>query len=280
MKMFFSILFFSLVCGISAQAQAKVEYGDLEALIGVKKIYIDVRNDMDLHDEIGAEIRKSLPDLKFAGRPEEANIHLRYSQPSNLRKSGPLPPQAMRVPEGMVVKIINEDNFRVLMNFKAQGQSGVKIVPFGKKARPDLEFAREFVKAYQKANAPEQALDGQKSVLLERLWNGEISIELRSQAPEGGYIVSQQEWEKLWKAYRGNAPVPEVDFTKELVLVGVNKDPNNIGVQAKLDDKGDLKVTYTTTLMFIQDPKTCKYQMGVIKREGVKTINGDPIKGS
>lgn len=279
MKKLLSILLFALSCNLTAQAQAKVEVGDLENLIGVKKVFIDTGNDMDLHDEIGAEIRKAIPELKFAAKPEETPIHLRFYMPSNLRKSGPLPPQAVRVPEGSVVKIINEDNYRVLLTYKAQG-GGVKVVPFGKKARPDLDFAREFVKAYQKANAPQVTADGQRPVALQRIWNGEVKIELRAEAPEGGYIASQPVWEKFWKAYRGEAPVPEVDFERELVLVGVNKDPNTIGIQAKLDEKGDLTVTYSTTLMFVQDPKSCKYQIGVIKRDGVKTINGKPIKGA
>ncbi len=119
---------------------------------------------------------------------------------------------------------------------------------------------------------------GQTAVELLRTWNGEVKLELRKEAPEDGYVVSQEKWEKLWKAFRGNEEVPKVDFKSELVLVAVGKDPNRISIRAENDGKGDLSVQAISTLMGFMNPTTCRYQFAVIRRTGIKTIDGKPIR--
>jgi hypothetical protein len=108
-------------------------------------------------------------------------------------------------------------------------------------------------------------------------WLGEVEVNLRQEAPQSGYIASQQEWAKLWKAFRGTETLPEIDFTKDLILVAVNKDPNHISIIPSLDANGELHVTYVSTLIGFVNPRTCSYELAVISREGIKTINGQPL---
>ena len=115
-----------------------------------------------------------------------------------------------------------------------------------------------------------------KPVKLEKTWNGIVPIGLRGNG-RPGYIADKTSWEDLWKRFRGGEAVPAVDFDTELVLVAVNSDPNGIGIGASLDDKGDLMLTSVTTLKAFINPTTCAYQLAVVKRDGIKTIGGNPI---
>ena len=69
--------------------------------------------------------------------------------------------------------------------------------------------------------------------------------------------------------------VPEIDFTKKLVLVGLSLGgPNRPGLNASLDEKGNLRTTYISTL--IGGPGF-GYSLAVFDRKGIKTINGKEI---
>src|SRR5262245_4076437 len=280
-------LFVSLLFTLPVLAdKPTIEYGEIAELKGVKKIFIDTGTDMVLRDEIGAEIRKELRDLKIAGRPEDSEIHLRYAYQVSTSHGGGRMPQVLKTPEGTVVKILGHERLQVILTMKWPQSGGPRIgIGVGKKPRPDLDFARAFVKAYKEANAKPapreatpEARGAQSPVRLEKTWNGEVNIELRQEAPEDGYIANKAKWEALWKAYRGGEELPKVDFAKELVLVAVNRDPNRISIQAKLDDKGDLTVMHISTKMGFVNPKACKYEFAVVSRDGIKSINGKTLK--
>ncbi len=73
-------------------------------------------------------------------------------------------------------------------------------------------------------------------------WTGKFqTATLRNQAPRKQFINDQQSWNALWTAWRGNEPVPNVDYTTQLILVttapgqAVNKDLN-----WRMDFNGDL----------------------------------------
>jgi hypothetical protein len=60
----------------------------------------------------------------------------------------------------------------------------------------------------------------EKTVTPNRLWEGEFADEkLKKEAPKGGVITDAKTFAKLWKAWRKDEKVPEVDFKKELAVV-------------------------------------------------------------
>jgi hypothetical protein len=115
-------------------------------------------------------------------------------------------------------------------------------------------------------------------VKLVQTWTGEVKLEVRKDAPKDGYITEKDAFAKFWKAFRGDEKQPEIDFTKELVLVAVGMDPNKLGIGAQLDAKGDLKVLVRSTLIAFENPTTAAYQFGTVPRTGIKSINGKEVK--
>lgn len=115
-------------------------------------------------------------------------------------------------------------------------------------------------------------------VKLVQTWTGEVKIELRKEAPKDGFINDKETFAKFWKAFRGDEKQPEIDFSKELVLVAVGMDPNKLGIGAALDAKGDLKVLVRSTLIAFENPTTAAYQFGTVPRTGIKSVNGKEIK--
>lgn len=56
-------------------------------------------------------------------------------------------------------------------------------------------------------------------------WSGIIDDEeLLERAPE--FIVNEDDWVTLWNEWRGNDPVPEIDFTNDLIIVATSEGPN------------------------------------------------------
>ena len=108
-------------------------------------------------------------------------------------------------------------------------------------------------------------------------WSGSIAIKLKEAAPKMNYIANKTEWEKLWKLYREKEEVPAVDFEKDLVLVAVNRDPNYISIEPKVDEQGDLQLSMASTLAAYHEPTTCRYQFVLIQRSHFKTYRGKPI---
>jgi hypothetical protein len=120
-----------------------------------------------------------------------------------------------------------------------------------------------------------------KRIKVEKTWDGEIKAELLQQAPPNGFIVYEEAWAKLWEAYRGNKLLlPKIDFDKQMILVGFTGYPNRIGYMPDwliLDEEGDLAVSFVHTLVGYENPPTYRYIFLLISREGVKSINGNPI---
>ena len=58
---------------------------------------------------------------------------------------------------------------------------------------------------------------------LVRQWHGAFrrpqDEALIKEAPASGYIANPEAWAKLWKAWRGQQAIPDVDFGKQFVLV-------------------------------------------------------------
>ncbi len=112
-----------------------------------------------------------------------------------------------------------------------------------------------------------------------RTWSGVFKSEtdeaLARHAPSRRYLSTDKQWSALWKAWRSNEQVPRIDFTKELVLVETSDGPNQVGIRADLDEKGNLTTQSHQTLMA---GPGFGYTMITIARQGIKTINGRALE--
>ena len=88
------------------------------------------------------------------------------------------------------------------------------------------------------------------------------------------FIADAKSLADVWKAWRPTEDVPAVDFSKEIILVGIASGPNNVGVQASLDDKGDLQFEVRSTLV---GGSGFGYQLLKVSHDGVKTVRKKPI---
>jgi hypothetical protein len=154
-----------LLCSFVATAAAQnqtIEYGSPDELKGVEKIFVDTGADMGVRDKIIAEVRKNLrslkPELIIVSKPEESDFHLRFHyKMETLHGEGPSYPggRHMPVPYGTVVKILSKDRVRLLMSYSFEKPNFVVGVSWGKR-KHEVEFAREFAKAYLTANSQKQ----------------------------------------------------------------------------------------------------------------------------
>jgi hypothetical protein len=106
-----------------------------------------------------------------------------------------------------------------------------------------------------------------KKVEITKKWSGSVDDE-KAIKPES--ITSAKELEAVWKAWKIEGDVAKVDFAKDLVVAvySVGSKLNLAG--ANLDDKGDLTVIGFGT----RDIRPgFRYVLGVVSREGVKTVN-------
>lgn len=106
-----------------------------------------------------------------------------------------------------------------------------------------------------------------KKVDITKKWSGSVEDE-KAIKPE--CITSAKGLEAVWKAWKIPGDVPKVDFTKDIVVAvySVGSKLNLAG--ATLDDKGNLTVLGFGT----RDIRAgFRYVLGVVSREGVKTVN-------
>lgn len=108
------------------------------------------------------------------------------------------------------------------------------------------------------------------------MWSGKIKDEsLRKLAPKSGFIADAETWKNLWTAWRPDEEFPQVDFAKELILVGTVPGPNLVIMQPTIDKEGNVKFIVGGTK--IGGPGF-GYKLLKLDREGVKTANGTPIE--
>ena len=139
-----SLLVMTFALPVLAQTPV-IESGQPDELRGVTKVFLDI--DAQQRDAVVKEIKKQLPNLEIVSHPEESDIHLRFSlkEMRDGRIEG----------VGTVVKLIDANHARALYNFKGDlspiyEQHSIKN--YGIERVLPLTFAREFVRAYKKAN--------------------------------------------------------------------------------------------------------------------------------
>jgi hypothetical protein len=124
-----------------------IEYGEPDELRGVKKVFVDTGHDSQQRGVVVKEIKKQLPDLEIVSHPEESDIHLRFflKEKRDGRTEG----------IGTIVKLIDANRARALLSFKdylSPIYERNSIKSYGIEYIMPIKFAREFVKAYKKAN--------------------------------------------------------------------------------------------------------------------------------
>lgn len=112
-----------------------------------------------------------------------------------------------------------------------------------------------------------------KAVKPTKDWTGSVQNEkLAQDAP--AVVVSKAGLEKLWKAWMLTEKMPDVDFTKELLVVQTSRGSQLRLTGATLDDKGDLQALGLGT----RDLRPgFRYVIASFSREGVKTVNGKEL---
>src|SRR5262249_8003395 len=152
-----------LLCSFAATAAAQnqtIEYGSADELKDVEKIFVDTRADMGVRDNIIKEIRKNLLsanlDLQIVSKPEDSDIHLRFYYETQTVHGGTYPGGVIvKTPVATVVKILGKDRVRLLMSYSGDRRSyGIRVGWEWRK--PEVQFAREFAKAYLAAKSQKQ----------------------------------------------------------------------------------------------------------------------------
>lgn len=120
----------------------------------------------------------------------------------------------------------------------------------------------------------------QDKIPFKQTWGGKDLVnDLKSAAPQEPYLSDTGNWQKLWQAWRRGEKLPPVDFNKDLIVFCITGSPNSCGINLSLDKDGNLKVTAISTLI-VSDEKSFNYQIALIDRAGIKTVNGKTLESN
>ena len=109
-------------------------------------------------------------------------------------------------------------------------------------------------------------------------WSGTVKDEkLQRLAPREGYVADADAWAALWKAWRGDEPLPAVDFAAEIVVVSWVS-----GLKADWDDvfyavTPDGGLVNTTTIAGRPPFRGFGYLLMRVKREGIRRVFGRAV---
>ena len=116
------------------------------------------------------------------------------------------------------------------------------------------------------------ALAQKTAVKPSKEWTGSVDDEaLEKDAP--ACVTSAKGLEKLWKAWKLPDKAPEVNFTKEIVVVTTTRG-SKLRLAAALDEKGNLMVGGLGTRDLAPG---FRYVIATVSKEGVKTVNGKEL---
>lgn len=121
-----------------------------------------------------------------------------------------------------------------------------------------------------------EVLAQKKKVEILRKWNGKMADRnLLKTAPN--VIVSKAELEKIWKAWKIEGELPNIDFKKEIVVV-VTSLQAGIGLSdAKLDEKGNLELTAMVTQERDGATPGFRFVLATVSREGIVSVQGKKV---
>jgi hypothetical protein len=103
-------------------------------------------------------------------------------------------------------------------------------------------------------------------------WSGSVDdLPLREAVPE--VILSKKGFENLWHVWKVPGSVPEVDFSRNLVVVQTTQG-SKLRLAITLDENGNLQVLGLAT----RDLRPgFRYLAALLSRNGVKTLNGKEL---
>lgn len=108
-------------------------------------------------------------------------------------------------------------------------------------------------------------------------WSGKFRDNtLQKFAPQQGFIATLDAWKHLWGAWRPGKTLPEVDFEKELILVGVVPGPNAV-LLLPLNQDG--KVTFAVGGTKKGGPGF-GYKLVKIPRVGITSVQGKSLEST
>ena len=159
---FFNLLLILLTASIVAQEQTNIEQGRPSELKGLTKIFIFAGADKENRERIENQIKKDLPEIKILDSGESAEVALIFGGGKTTEATGPTAKRPSRVyTEGMtsitsvkrdygvgrVILLLNKE--RKSLRLLLQTISTKDIIGEDK---PAVRFAKDFIKAYKKAN--------------------------------------------------------------------------------------------------------------------------------
>lgn len=104
-----------------------------------------------------------------------------------------------------------------------------------------------------------------------KTWSG--SQDGNAPQPGSGCVADAKALAKLWAEWKIAEPLPEVDFSKDVVVFATTVG-SRINLMATLDEKGDLAIGGMAT----RDLRPgFRYTIATVPRAGVLTCNGQPV---
>ena len=111
-----------------------------------------------------------------------------------------------------------------------------------------------------------------KKIEITKKWSGSVDDGNQKDAPS--CLTSAKALEDVWKAWKIAGDMPKIDFTKDIVVAVYSSGSKLNMTGATVDEKGNLEVGGFGT----RDLRPgFRYVLGVVSREGVKTVNGKEL---
>lgn len=108
-----------------------------------------------------------------------------------------------------------------------------------------------------------------------RQWKGvHPDLPQKDLCPDNQPITDEDQLEKVWRAWRPDDAIPQLDFANDIIVVATAHGPNQVLVNGLRIENGDLKFTTGSTRMA---GPGFGYTMLQIPCAGIKTVNGAPL---
>jgi hypothetical protein len=106
-------------------------------------------------------------------------------------------------------------------------------------------------------------------------WTGNLQdTKLARLTPLGHMVSGPEAWATLWRSWRGDEPIPTIDFTTNLVFAFTCSGPNGVSPELWMDSDGRVRVEQWRTLM---DGPGFGYTIPLVPRAGITSVDGRPV---